>query len=196
MLTVLLLSALTALATPATVLAAYMSPEEVLLNQELYMPPSVRDSQSRIDMQAQESAARREREQQRAFELQHPTPEPEPVPSDDLHGSAQALPAGAVYAYPIMLQPGAAGVSAQAFGAAPTGGLSDSANLELLRTMRLLNRVNTNQATSPMQNVLHSGADDLTPSGPGSILAAILMVGCVAYVLRRAQKSKAIAGAF
>lgn len=81
-----LLTALTVLALPSAALA-YIEPEDVLLNRELFLPPTARDAQERTAIQNEESAARREREQQRAFELQNPTPDPIDI-DEDLHGAA------------------------------------------------------------------------------------------------------------
>src|SRR3989338_348634 len=69
-----LLTALLGLAAPVTAYA-YLEPEEVILNSELFLPPAARAAQERTDIQSQESAARREREQERAFALQHPVEE-------------------------------------------------------------------------------------------------------------------------
>lgn len=192
-----LLTALLTLVLPSTALA-YMEPEDVLLNRELFLPPSSRDAQERTAIQTQESAARREREQERAFELQNPTPEPEPVEEESLHGAAPTMQqqgGGYIYAVPINSD-GTAAFPQQVFGAAPAAN-TQAANLELARTMRLLSRVNQNQATNQFnQQVLHSGADDLAPTGAGSVLAALTMIGAVLYTLRRAKRSEAMAQAF
>ena len=188
-----LLTALLTLALPSAAMA-YIEPEDVLLNRELFLPPSARDAQERTSIQNQESAARREREQQRAFELQNPTPEPEPMPEETLRGAAPEMPTVGGYIYAVPIQNGAnatVGFPQQLFGAAPGTGL-DSANLELARTMRLLSRVNQNQAVAQLDQVLHSGADDLAPTGAGSVLAALTMMGAVLYTLRRAKSARAI----
>ena len=69
-----LVTALMVLMTPATALA-YLNPDEVLLSRELFLPPTAREAQARTALQSGESAARRDREQDRAFELQHPVVE-------------------------------------------------------------------------------------------------------------------------
>lgn len=184
-------AALLGLLMPGTAMA-YLNPEDVLLNRDMFLPPSAREAQDRTDLQANEAAARREREQERAFSVQHPEPEPAPVIEEDLHGAAPALPEGAVYVYPVPLQE-SAGFGQQLFGAAPTQGLTDTANLELMRTMRLLDRVNQNQVAAQFQaQVLHSAASDLAPTGAGSVAAATVMLGSVLYVMRRANRMKAI----
>lgn len=174
---------------------AYLNPEDVLLSRDMFLPPTAREAQDRTTLQANEAAARREREQERAFAIQHP--EPTPVAEEEpetLYGSAPQMPAGGFYAYPVPMQAGANTLYAQPlFGAAPTAALNESANLELMRTMRLLSRVNQNQAVSQFQQqVLHSSADDLSSTGAGSILAASVMLGAVAYTMRRAKKSEAL----
>ncbi|MCA9371078.1 MAG: hypothetical protein KC680_03915 [Candidatus Peregrinibacteria bacterium] len=185
---VTLMATLTMMALlPATALA-YVEPEQVLLSRELFLPPTARDAQSRTTLQTQEAAARREREQERAFELQHPFV-PEPVVEETVHGSAPELPQGnIIYAVPIQ---GTTGFP-QLFGAAPQVGGLDSANLELARTMRLLSRVNQNQASAGLQEILHSGADNLAPTGAGSVLSATVMFGAVLYTMRRAKKLEAV----
>ena len=70
--------------------------------------------------------------------------------------------------------------------------MSSNANLELLRTMRLLNRVNQNQVAQQFSTVLHSGAPDLSPTGAPSVIAASIMLGSVLYTMRRAKKSDAM----
>ena len=170
-----LTAALALLVAPMSALA-YLNPDEVLLSRELFLPPSAREGQMRTTVQSGESAARREREQERAFELQNPIVEEPVFASTPQEPQQYGLPAGGYYVVPT--------------GGAPAAGLGDSANLELLRTMRLLSRINQNQATAQLQNVLHSFADDLAPTGAGSIVAALVMVGCVFFVLRRAKKSE------
>lgn len=183
---ILTLTATLAVLVPQLALA-YTEPEQVLLNRELFLPPSARDAQARTQIQYEEASARREREQQRAFELQRPVAE-EPVVDEPLFGSAPEMPQGnIIYAVPI--QQGTTGFP-QLFGTAQPS--VDDANLELARTMRLLSRVNQNQASAQLQQILHSSADDLAPSGAGSVLAATVMLGAVAYTMRKAKKSEAI----
>ncbi|MDA0376479.1 MAG: hypothetical protein O3A80_04185 [bacterium] len=180
--------ALAILVLPTTALA-YLNPEEVLLSRELFLPPTSREAQARTLLQSGESAARREREQERAFELQHPVVEEPLLPAAPEPTQQFGFPQGGYYVMPAGAQ---GGFPQGLFGAAPTAGLNESANLELLRTMRLLSRVNQNQGTS----VLHSSADDLTPTGAGSILAASVMLGSVFYTMRRAKKSETLVRTF
>ncbi len=182
---------LACLFAPGSVLA-YVEPEEVLLNRDLFLPPEAREAQQRTQIQASEAAARREREQERAFALQHPVVEEEVVVEDDtdtLHGAAPtALPPGAFYAYPVPMQNGAFYGQPTFMNAQPN---LDAANLELARTMRLLTRVNQNQAASELQSVLHTSAGGLAPTGAGTVLGALTMIGAVIATLWKAQAAKA-----
>ncbi|MDP7069234.1 MAG: hypothetical protein QF815_01800 [Candidatus Peribacteraceae bacterium] len=183
-----LLTALALVLLPQSA-AAYLDPEQVVLNREMFMPPSARASQERTKIQFGESAARRDREQERAFALQHPVEE---VPIEEpVMLSAPAMPPGGFYAYPMPMQGGAYG---QPLFGAPSGMPTDTANLELLRTMRLLSRVNQNQVLSgfQQQQLLHSSADDLAPTGAGTVLAVMTMMGAVIYTMRKARASEKI----
>lgn len=184
-----LLTALIAIALPQSALA-YLSPEDVLLNRELFMPPSAREAQGRNALQKEESNARREREQARAFELQHPVVEE--VYEEPLQAAAPEMPVlpagymavpvnGAYYGQPL-------------FGAAPAQSATlDAANLELQRTMRLLGRVNQNQVASQFQaQMLHSSANDLAPTGAGTVLSLMALMGTAVYIIRRSRHSVAV----
>lgn len=166
---------------------AYLNPEDVLLNRELFLPPSSREADDRASLQGKEAAARREREQQRAFELQNPK---EPVLQEEepevLHGSAPQMPAGGFYVYPA-----APAQQQTLFGSPANAGLTESANLELMRTMRLLDRVNQNQVAPRFEaQTLHSGAGDLAPTGAGGVVAVLTMIGAVFGTLLRAGRVK------
>lgn len=177
-----LLTALIAIALPQSAMA-YLSPEDVLLNRELFMPPSAREAQGRNALQTEESNARREREQERAFALQHPKPEYIEEPLQAAAPEQPVMPAGYM-AVPIGM-----------FGAAPTqpSGALDAANLELLRTMRLLGRVNQNQVTTQFQaQMLHSSADDLAPTGAGTVLSLMALMGAVVFIVRRSRSVTAV----
>ncbi|MBM3230880.1 hypothetical protein FJZ28_00975 [Candidatus Peregrinibacteria bacterium] len=174
---------------------AYLNPEEVLLNRDLYLPPTARDAMGRSMQQADEAAARREREQEAAFALQHPSaPEEEIMPEEDSTAAApQGWPAG-FFAVPVQMGNGGMWMGQPTFGSAPgTQGL-DSANLELLRTMRLLSRVNQNQVMEYPQSV-HGAANPLAPSGAGAVITALTMAGSVLWTMRRASKAKTVVSA-
>jgi hypothetical protein len=180
-----LLTALIAIALPQSALA-YLSPEDVLLNRDLFMPPSAREAQERNALQTEESSARREREQERAFALQHPEPEyVEPLQAaapvePTMPAGYMAVPINGYYGQPM-------------FGAAPAQGGLDSASLELQRTMRLLGRVNQNQVASQFQaQMLHSSADDLAPTGAGTVLSLMAIMGAVVCIIRRTKNVTAV----
>ncbi|MFH1444246.1 MAG: hypothetical protein ABIG34_02550 [Candidatus Peregrinibacteria bacterium] len=153
---------------------AYLSPEDVLLNKELYLPPTRREAALRVEQQARESADRREREQEILFKAQQSSES----------SSAEAVP-----------------MPLEGNGAAPeyTGSFSQE-DLRLLQTIRLLDRVQRNQQVVlygdrllPMQvDSLHGGAP-LAPTGAGGILSGITMLGAVGWTLLRAQKGKVVA---
>ncbi|OIO55260.1 hypothetical protein AUJ46_01675 [Candidatus Peregrinibacteria bacterium CG1_02_54_53] len=153
---------------------AYLSPEDVLLNKELYLPPTQREAADRVDAQTRESAERREREQEILFKAQRSSES----------SSFEAVP-----------------MPAEGNGAAPeqyTGSFSPE-DLRLLQTIRLLDRVQRNQQVVlygdrllPMQvDTLHGGAP-LAPTGAGGILSGLTMVGAVGWTLLRARKGKVI----
>ncbi|MDD5041600.1 MAG: hypothetical protein PHX87_03810 [Candidatus Peribacteraceae bacterium] len=151
---------------------AYLSPEDVLLNKELYLPPTTRETMDRVAQQSRESADRREREQEIIFNAQH---------------SSEASSVAAVPA------------PAEGNGAAPEGSYS-AEDLRLLQTIRLLDRVQRNQQVVlygdrmlPLQaDSLHGGAP-LAPTGAGGILSGITMAGAVGWTLWRAKKGKVMA---
>lgn len=186
-----LLTALIFITLPQSTFA-YLSPEDVLLNRDLYLPPSAREAQGRSTLQTQETAARREREQQRAFEAQNPTPVVDVV-EEPLHGAAPeqpSVPEGYI-AVPI----NSTYNGQQVYGSAPIQQNQDAANLELLRTVRLLDRVNQNQATSTVQfqgQTLHSGAANLAPTGAGTIMALMTLLAVAFAIVRKSRKSTAL----
>jgi len=164
---------------------AYFTPEDVLLSKEFFLPPSSRETEDRIERQVSESAARREREQDIIFDAQH-VAELREFNDAELFGdgldSGDTLRAAAPANVQVL------------------GGL-DASDLELLETIRLLesresrllDRVNTNQNVlqyyGSRPDLLYSGAPPLAPTGAGGILAAVTMVGAVAWTLRRAHKA-------
>jgi len=189
-----LLTALILVALPQSTFA-YLSPEDVLLNRDLYLPPSAREAQARSTLQTQETAARREREQERAFEAQNPTPVPAADTIEEpLHGAAPqqpAVPEGYI-AVPI----NSTYNGQQVYGAAPGQQNSqDAANLELLRTVRLLDRVNQNQVAATTQfqgQTLHSGAPDLAPTGAGTVIVLMALLGAIFAIVRKSRNTTAL----
>lgn len=146
---------------------AYLTPEEVLLSEELYLPPRTREALDRVDRQQRVSNVRRNREQETLFPLEFPTEMPsmeESYTTSSMNGSFDEL--GAF-------------------------------DMELLRTLRLLERVEARQQVLPYGESLHSGAPasayqrpDLAPTGPGSILSVLAMMGALGWTLRRAKKAE------
>lgn len=186
-----LLTALMMIIIPQSA-SAYFSPEDVLLNRDMFLPPSAREAQERNSLQSEESAARREREQDRAFALQHPVVEiAEPLQA--AAPAAPIIPAGYM-AVPI----NGALYGQQLFGTAPAqqSGTLDAANLELLRTMRLLGRVNQNQNQNMLLHAqslggLHSGAP-LPPTGAGTVVSIMTLMGVALYIFRRSRSATAV----
>lgn len=155
------------MASPAL---AYLSPEDVLLNKALYLPPEARESQDRVAAQSRVSAERRTREQEILFDAQHPTAEA----SSTSQGTTDATSAEDL------------SLTAE--------------DLNLLRTIRLLNRVDQNQRvlqyggralTGDLQD-LHGGAPPLAPTGAGGALSAIVMVSATLWTLWRAKRQRAV----
>lgn len=158
-----------ALTLMPNVASAYMTAEEVLLNEEFFLPPTARETQNRNNRQTVTSAERRIREQQEAFEIQHPAaleeiPEEENVMEEsDTETEATSTD------------------------------LSGT-DLELLRTLRLLDRITDRQRTlqygaTAHGDPIHGGAPPLAPTGAGAWLATSTMLGAVGWTLRRANRA-------
>ena len=145
---------------------AYLTPEEVLLNEELYLPPRTRESLVRIERQQRSSETRREREQEVIFGVQRAREEEEMLAA----------------AAPPFDQPSLDDLSAF--------------DVELLRTIRLIERVEGRQRTLKYAEPLHGGAPlygprpDLAPTGAGGIVSAFAMLSAVAWTMRRAKKAE------
>lgn len=177
---------LLAILLPAQTLA-YFTPEDVLLSKEFFLPPSSRETETRIANQVEASAERREREQ--ALLMVRQTPESSVLDDEDLLQSVIGTDGT---------------LRAAAPSAQPLGGGLDASDLKLLETVRLLqtrenrlvDRVQTNQQTleyyGSRPEFLHGGAPPLPPTGAGGALAAITMIGAVLWTIRRAQKAEQI----
>lgn len=144
---------------------AYFSPEEVLLNKDLYLPPTARDAEARAQSQSATAAERRSREQEAAFEAQRPIPVLEDIPVEDLLPAAPAQP---VSGYPSAM------------------------DIELASTLRLLDRLEERQRVLQYGGGLHGGAPlaPLAPTGAGAWLAGITMIASVLWTVARARKSE------
>jgi hypothetical protein len=149
--------------------SAYMTAEDVLLSSDFYLPPSKREAEGRIARQATVSAERRKREQTEIFVH---AAAPEEIPMDEEWTETDE----------------------DVSGETDTKALS-STDLELLRTMRLLDRITDRQRVlqygAPQEgHVLHGGASNLAPTGAGAWVAATTMIGAVVWTLRRAKRSE------
>ena len=153
--------------------SAYYSPEDVLLNKELFLPPTAREADERVTRQTSEANARREREQDAFFAQQEPVqPEPDNFYQDgyfieELHGAAPVA------------------------DVVPTADLN-AIDLELARTLRLLDRLDERQRIVQYGGQLHSGAPlaPLAPTGAGGMLAGITMLTSVVWTVRQARKAE------
>jgi len=151
--------------------AAYMTAEDVLLNDEFFLPPNARETEDRIARQAEASAERRQKAQGESYEIQHAAA-PEEIPEDEEMYEEEEEETEA------------------------TEDLDLSAtDLELLRTLRLLDRISTRQqvlqygpVTQP--GMTHTGAP-LAPTGAGAWIAATTMLGAVGWTMRKAKRNKA-----
>lgn len=163
---------------PATTVAQnYMSPEEVLLNKEVYLPPHQgKDARNRQIEQQETSAERREREWAEEYARQHPAaPEPETpveeVPAEEETESAIILPEG---------------ISQEDFDL-----LQAIKLIERRRTERILRFGTSEVVEGSLDDVAstHSGAP-LAPTGAGLWLAAFAIVAAILWTMRRAKKSE------
>ena len=161
------------LALPLQTLA-YFTPQEVLMSQDFFLPPTAREAQARAQGQTETSAQRRTYEQSQ-LEYHQEVPVEEDLDSE-LHGAAPGE-AGTVRLEDV---------------------LSDE-DLDLLRAVRLLDsreqrllaRVQNNQvAMEYYGGRLHGGAPPLAPTGAGGILAAITMIGAVIWTIRAVRKAE------
>ena len=136
------------------VASAYLNPEDVLLNADLYAPPRVRETEEAVRRQQRESAQRREEEWNKEYAKQHPAP---------------VVPVEPEYTY-------------EADGGVLNLGIGE---MELLRTIRLLERIDAKQET-----IRHTGAPPLAPTGAGGIIAVMTMVGAVGWTIKKAGKKR------
>lgn len=152
-------STLIGLSMPLAALA-YMTPEQVLLSESMYLPPRTRESQDRVERQRQVSANRREQEQEEAFAIQNPPDEPERV--EDLQPAAPVE--GALTA-------------------------DDRSLLRTLRLLqRADNHQRDMRVMQYAGDHRLRGAPPLAPTGAGSVAISIVMVGAVVWTMRRAKR--------
>jgi len=144
---------------------AYISPEDVLLNKSTYLPPNSRGAPDRLAAQQDAVATKQQREFNILVESQHPT-----------------------------AQSSSSAVSSAADTTDPTKALSAD-DQELLRTARILQRVQKNQIILQYGGRTLDGSDyhggaPLAPSGAGGVLSAIVMIGAVGWTIVRAKMLK------
>ena len=149
------LVSLAVLLAPITA-AGYLLPEDVLMGNDTYIPPANRDTRDRVLKQSADSAQRRQKEWEEEYARQHPEPPP------------------AEY--------GDEGIELEEREGSPA---VESSDMELLRTIRLLNRIDENQ-----QTIRHEGAPPLAPTGAPAVISAIIMIGAVGWTLWRAGKKR------
>ena len=149
-----------------------MTAEDVLLNDEFFLPPSASETEDRIARQAETSAERRQQVQSESFEAQHAAA-PEEIPVDEEW---------------VYEEEDNAVQNSNAIDLSAT-------DLELLRTLRLLDRITERQQVlqygpvTQQAGMTHMGAP-LAPTGAGAWIAASTMLGAVGWTLRRARKSE------
>lgn len=159
---------------------AYVNPYDVLLANDLLLPPQPRMTEDRLDRQQRESAARRDEEQAAIFAEQHP-PVLEELDTEalesELHGAAEEE---------IVLP-------------------DTPENMEMLSLMRALERIKDNQVEARQTEAirqqaflllqengleLHSGApNDLAPTGAGTAIAIVVALAGIIWTIRRACHS-------
>lgn len=148
--------------------AAYFTPQEVLLSEEFFLPPSPRESEERTRKQATRSEDRREFEQAH-LENQQVQPVAEETAEEDLKGAA----------------PTSDNLTEEEKELLRAVKLLDA------REQRLLDRVQTNQRDlSYYDGRMHGGAPPLAPTGAGGILAAITMLGAVLWTIYAVKKAE------
>ncbi|PIP64979.1 hypothetical protein COU77_00370 [Candidatus Peregrinibacteria bacterium CG10_big_fil_rev_8_21_14_0_10_49_16] len=156
------LSGLLLLLTPS-MSVAYITPEQAVHDEWLWIPPSTTEARNRVHMQQERSAERREREQEAYFAEQHP-----PVPEEqDIE--------------PYFNDP--------AWG--PKDPYSYIDEDELRRTARLLDRVDRQQAQiydNYALGTLHHRRAPVAGTGPESIVAGMVLLGVGYWTVRRAWR--------
>jgi hypothetical protein len=158
----LFLSLAAALSVWAPTASAYLTPEQVFYDEALYLPPRSGDE-----------ALERVRRQQATSALRR--------------GQEQELIFGAQH--PAAPEEEAAGPS---LGSEPYLDGSGEFDVELLRTLRLLERAEERQRyTRYGGEPLHAGAPrpDLAPTGAPAILAAFAILIATVWTLRRARRT-------
>ncbi len=166
---VILYGILTSVIIPLQV-GAYFTPEEVLLSEDYFKPPSTRETEIRVAQQNEMGERKILMEIESLQEtLDSLKGESEEVATEEGEGETNTV---------LLVED-----------------LSEE-DLELLRTIRLLDarenrlieRIEANQYE--MNQSYHSGAPPLAPTGAGGILTAITMIGAVLWTIWQVRHSK------
>lgn len=156
---------------------AYFTPQEVLMSQDFFLPPTAREAQGRAENQTVTATQRREYEQSQLEYRQEVVPDNSL--DSELHGAAELNTTGTAT---VQLED-----------------ILSEKDLELLRAVRLLdsreerllNRVQDNQyAMEYYGNRLHGGAPPLPPTGAGGIIAALTMLGAIVWTIRSVKNAE------
>lgn len=130
---------------------------EDALENNLFLPPTHTEAPGRVRKQQKESADRRDREQEEYFATQHPDP-PEEDDFVGMKSPAEVLPND-----------------------------DEPSDAEILRTARMLDRIERNQQDISAPRILR-GRAPVTDTGPATLLLAIPFLAAAGWTWRRAGK--------
>lgn len=137
--------------------SAYLLPEDILENNQYLIPPTHMEAPVRVRKQQKQSADRRESEQKTYFAAQHP----EPPPEED-----------------------STGINPQETTLPDDEEVSDA---EVLRTARMLDRIEKKQLDIYSPSVLH-GRAPMVDTGPATLLMAVPFLAAAGWTWRKAGK--------
>ncbi|OGJ58666.1 hypothetical protein A3D11_01885 [Candidatus Peribacteria bacterium RIFCSPHIGHO2_02_FULL_49_16] len=144
--------------------AAYITPEQAVMDDWLWLPPTNTEAHDRVRMQQQRSAERREREQAAYFSAQHP---PEPKQKDIESSFTKDLNDSPL----------------------ETSSISDE---EVRRMAQILERIDKQQANIygnyGLGSVLHHRQAPVTDTGPASAAAGLALISVAIWTVRRAWR--------
>lgn len=130
---------------------------EDALENNLFVPPTHTEAPARMRRQKNESAERRSREQEEYFAAQHPEP-PEEEDFASVKSPAEVLPTD-----------------------------DEPSDAEILRTARMLDRIERSQADIYAPRILR-GRAPVTDTGPTTLLLAIPFLAAAGWTWRRAGR--------
>ena len=162
--------ALLVLLIPSTAFM-YFSPEEVLLNEDYFLPPAPRETKARQKRQQDLMDQNRTMDQQNSFDEQHPAPA-----EDSSEASSEAASSSSSMSLPE-------GLSQEDFDL-----LQQIHLLERRRTERMLHFGSATDGSDSETEQTHQGAP-LPPTGAGMWLAASVMLGSILWTMRRARRA-------